>query len=272
MNPSRKGNQTYAITTPSPDSPNHTTTLTLSEPSLKAENLSLTTWGSAFVLSNLLSTLRTSIPLDPFPQTPTSATAPGLDILELGAGTGLTGLLAATLYAREAVLTDLAPLIPALEANIRLNAPVLAAAGGAGRAGTLDWNEPRVLHLYPRPGPSSAGAAPVTLANDMRGRARLILAADTMYTAEHPRLLSGAIAAWLREEAGARAVVCYPLRVAYLDEIREFWACMEGVGLECRAEGRKEVEEAEWDDERVNEWSVWGWREEKLRGRGVEDA
>ena len=43
-------------------------------------------------------------------------------VLELGSGTGLCGIVAAKLGARETVLTDLAPLLPLLERNAAANA------------------------------------------------------------------------------------------------------------------------------------------------------
>ena len=56
-------------------------------PGLSSQGLSFATWGAAFVLSDLLHTLR------PPPENPSDAK--GFDILELGAGTGLVGISAA---------------------------------------------------------------------------------------------------------------------------------------------------------------------------------
>ncbi|KAI9453207.1 putative methyltransferase-domain-containing protein [Lactarius psammicola] len=68
----------------------------------------------------------------------------GLNVLELGSGTGLVGLVAGYFGAR-VYITDQAPLIPIMERNIVLNSlqsSVIAAE--------LDWSRPLPEHL-PRP-------------------------------------------------------------------------------------------------------------------------
>ena len=65
--------------------------------------------------------------------------------VELGAGTGLLGVAAACVLRHSGLasllLTDVAAVVPDLEANVALNAPLLA--GVAVRACALDWTQAR---------------------------------------------------------------------------------------------------------------------------------
>jgi predicted nicotinamide N-methyase len=173
----------------------------------------------------------------------------GVGILELGAGTGLVGLSAAAIWKTSVVLSDLKPIVPGLIRNIDVNRFVLAERNAKVIAGTLDWSRPETLHLPTGEVFSSA--------NDKAG---IILAADTIYSEDHPQLLTKAIFAWLRPGSTSRVIIAYPLRVAYLDALRELWARLEGGGLHSIKEGKSEVGD-EWDDEPCIEWSVWAWQQ-----------
>ncbi|RVX65968.1 hypothetical protein B0A52_09853 [Exophiala mesophila] len=208
----------------------------ISEPALRAHNLGLITWTSGFILASLLH--KFSAPVD------TSSRVP---ILELGAGTGLVGLTAARLWQRPVFLTDLSPILPALTTNISLNK---ANIHSTVECGTLDWSEPDFIIL-----PSGDRISADT------DKSQIILAADTMYSEEHPELLSKAIFRWLGPDPSARLIITWAMRVAYLDQIREIWDLLESGGLECVAEGREQADEdGGWDDEKLCEWSVWSWK------------
>lgn len=150
-------------------------------------------------------------------------------------------------------LTDLEPLVSNLEANIALNKDLLGTTGGGTGvcAGILDWAHP----LQP--------IIPGTFASNT---ARVILAADTVYSEEHPGLLTNAISARLEVSEKARFIMCYPLRIGYLDHIRDLWERLEGAGLECTQEGREKLGEG-WDEDVEYEWCTWGWKAEVLRER-----
>lgn len=182
-----------------------------------------------------------------------------IPVLELGAGTGLVGLSAACLWRTGVVLTDLGPIVRGLEENIRLNRGVVHASGGGLECGLLDWGTPGALTLAKTEEEQSGVLSQVSSTR----KARVILAADTIYDPSHPGMLCSAIFTWLERSPDARVCVCYPLRVAYLEEIRELWGRLEGGGLVCgEGEEGREVyggESPNGDDERLCEWSVWRW-------------
>jgi hypothetical protein len=246
-------------TYPVPVAGDATVPITVAAPALKAEGLHLQTWGSSWLLARKLHTLQ-------LPGLSGSSSGPDrqppFPILELGAGTGLAGLAAAAVLSAPVLLTDLAPIVPGLAANAALNAGVLAARSSArppAAAGALDWKDPARIDLAAGGG-SQAGQVR-ELYPTPESKPRLILTTDTMYTEAHPALVCGTLTAWLARTADARAVVVYPMRMAYLDAMREFWERMEGAGLEAVEQGQELLEEdgRGWDDERLHEWSVWRW-------------
>ena len=215
---------------------------------VKADGLSLSTWGAAFVLSNVLHELDI-----PQPSRASNHDQPGFDILELGAGTGLAGLSAASLWRLDVFLTDLPSILPGLAANIQLNHPLLQNRSTTASCGSLDWTTPSSIQSYSTK--STTTPQPST-------RPSIILAADTFYDPTHPALITNTVRTWLATGADSRAVFCYPLRFAYIDYIRDFWALMEAGGLECVREGREGARE-EWNEVPGTEfeWCVWRWRE-----------
>ncbi|KAG8625272.1 hypothetical protein KVT40_007023 [Elsinoe batatas] len=239
---------------PTPLIPHLTQSILISEPDLRADNLPLETWASSTILASQLHLLPVSFP-DPSPAI--------IPILELGAGTGLVGIAAAGVYGQDVVLTDLEPIVPGLEGNVGLNLGWLEGVNreetgkeeGKGvegvevSAGVLDWTAPETCTVGDR-----AYRASET-------KAHVILAADTLYSEEHPVLLSRTVGMWLARDARARFIMGTALRVAYLEELRELWERLEGLGLICVKEGKGMAEEKDFDDERLVEWSVWRWRD-----------
>jgi predicted nicotinamide N-methyase len=207
----------------------------IAEPALRAQNLTLVTWTSSFILASVLHKLDINI-----------SSRSRVPVLELGAGTGLVGLMAASLWKKPVYLTDLSPIVPALSSNISLNSATIK---DLVKCGSLDWNEPDFLFV--------GEGEKISADTD---KAQVILAADTMYSEEHPELLSKAIFRWLAPDSSARVIMTWAMRVAYLDQIREIWAILETTGLECILEGREQATDDSWDDEGLCEWSVWRWK------------
>lgn len=219
-----------------PISPSSTTLpIHISEPGLVADQLPLETWASSTILASRLHRIPISFPA-----------ACKLPIVELGAGTGLVGIAAARVYGQRVVLTDLPPILPALEANASLNEADAV-------AGVLDWCSPDDLQVGGEEFPAAEGGAQV------------LIAADTLYDPEHPELLERVVGKWLARNAEARFLLATAMRVAYLEELRELWERLEGLGLVCAESGQEEASEKDFDDERLVEWSVWRWEKESLQ-------
>lgn len=222
----------------------------ISEPALSAENLGLETWASSEILSDLIHQLDdVEFPAD----SGIISSKSTVPILELGAGTGLVGLSAAAIWSLPVVLTDLEPIVPALATNIELNKEILKGDAAKATCGTLDWNKPATLSIS-----EPSGEIFIPSSN----KAHIILAADTVYSEEHPQLLSSVVLEWLSRDANARFIITYAMRVAYLDEIRELWQLLEAGGLEAVSEGQNRATAALFDDECLCEWSVWRWRQD----------
>ena len=260
-------------------SPNGPITINLEAPAVTAQNLVLEAWSSSHILTQHLQEITPD--LDPALQSlhkhqrqgsqandddttdgannsfhpPIS----GVGVLELGAGVGLVGLAASSLWSTPVALTDLVPIVEPLASNIQLNAKTLAATGGSASAGALDWDEPDTLTLHSSTHPQTLRASKLR----PEEKPKIILAADVIYYEDHPRALTNVIFAWLSPSQTARLVIAYPLRVAYLDQIRELWERLERGGMVSIREGRARAGD-NWDDEEEIEWCVWKRRAEEL--------
>lgn len=226
------------------DEQGSTITVHISEPDgLSAENLSLSTWGASFVLANNLH--KVSLPHVPSSHPP--------NVLELGAGTALVGLSAAAIWRANVTLTDLPAIVPGLVTNASLNRTLLREKNASAAAGSLDWTEPDKIRF------SDSKEVQAGLAS----KYQVILAADTIYDEDHPRLLTNTITTWLAPGPDSRVILCYPLRMAYIDHVRDFWERMEAAGLECCEEGKAAGTE-EWNEvsHTPYEWCIWRWKME----------
>ncbi|WPH04813.1 VPS28-domain-containing protein [Acrodontium crateriforme] len=219
--------------------------ITLHEPALTADNLGLKTWASSFLLASRLCVLRSSLP---------KFDNENDNVLELGAGTGLVGLAAAAVLQKTVILTDLPEIVPNIKRNAEANLRALSERNGKVETAILDWSEPDQFRLEPTEEPYPAQSF------------RLILAADTVYSAAHPALFVQAVQAHLSKDRTARVVVEIPIRESFAAERQEFTDRMHGIGLQILDEG-KEVGLDDWtsvhDQEQLAEvtchWMVWGW-------------
>lgn len=218
----------------SPDNNDDCIELVLHEPALTGDSLGLKTWASSYLLAKRLVTLQSNLPALPERS----------NILELGSGTGLVGLAAAAAYRAHVILTDLPVIVPNLERNARENTASLHDHGAKVTVAILDWTEPAVFtaeaHSFP-----------------------LVLAADPIYSSDHPRLLVQAIDEHLALSDIARVVVEMPLRDAYAPERQDFRGRMLAIGLDLTEDG-EEVGYDDWSNGNTDEltevrcwWSVW---------------
>jgi D-xylulose reductase len=196
--------------------------LTIHEPALTGDDLGLKTWAASYMLAKRLS----SFDLIP------SDTQQRLQVLELGSGTGLVGLAMAGLGA-DVVLTDMSSICSNLARNAQSNHEVVTRNGGSTRTAILDWTRPTSCEPLPD---SNA-------ADDSRGipeKFPVILAADSLYSPEHPRMLVDTIEVWLSPDRNAKVIAEFPYRDAYLPEIKDFRQRMQDIGLRIVEEGEEE--------------------------------
>ncbi len=136
--------------------------INLHEPTLTEDNLGLKTWMSSLLLSRRLRKTRELIP-------------GSIDrVLELGAGTGLVGIAAASLWKTHVVLTDLPNIVSNLQKNLDLNRDVISHNHGSVESQALDW--------------SDEGCAP----RSAQDKFKVVLAADPIYSSDHPKMLVNA--------------------------------------------------------------------------------
>ena len=214
--------------------------LTIHEPPMTADNLGLKTWASSYLLSKQLCSLRRHIP-----DLPSDAV-----ILELGAGTGLVGMAASTVFQRHVILTDLPEIVPNLEQNARSNESAISCCSGNVSAAVLDWTKPDELQA------EACNGSPNSFP--------LIVIADPIYSPEHPQMLVNAIDWHLSKDDTARVVIELPLRDAYVAERQDLRDRLASIGLGVVEQG-EEVGYDDWSSgngEELTEvrcwWSVWG--------------
>jgi len=167
---------------------NQTLSINLHEPSLTEDNLGLKTWTSSLLLSRRLAEFRRYIP------------AIGTRVLELGAGTGLVGISAACIWNTDVLLTDLPEIIPNLQRNLERNEDLVEQKKGSVKARALDW------------------ADNTDIPTDEKDKFMIILAADPIYSADHPKMLVNTVCRWIRPQPEARFIVELPLRDRYDEE------------------------------------------------------
>ncbi|KAI0444352.1 putative methyltransferase-domain-containing protein [Xylaria telfairii] len=167
--------------------------LIVREPPITGDSLGHKTWGSSFLMAQLLDSLK----VGPLSHLLASDRQESLSILELGSGTGLLGIATAAMWQAEVVLSDLPDIMPNLNYNIRQNQATVEQLGGKLCSGTLVWgglkngNDPRFA-----------------LSNQFN----ILVTSDSIYDDDHPELLSSTIHENLLDSAESRAIVMVPLR------------------------------------------------------------
>lgn len=230
----------------------------LYEPSLTSDNLGHKTWLSSYLLAKRLPYLRAHLPLfNPHPELDRPSRSPAvptepLQILELGAGTGLVGITAAAVFPSASVhLTDLPAIIPNLQNNVSRNISSTPNSNESRSVtvGTLDWSDL----------PSETENAGALQKYDM------IIATDPLYSPLHPAWLVNTITLFLSKKQHARVIMELPLRDVYEVEVEDFKTKMGGAGFVI-VESGEEVGIEDWGrcmsgEEDQSEvkcwWSVW---------------
>lgn len=157
----------------------------------------------------------------------------------------MVGLAAASIWQSlisEVMLTDLPEIVPNLEKNIDLNSDSLA-GDTRMRSRVLDWaNDVDVPSLHEQ-------------------AYSMILAADPIYSPEHPRMLVAALSRWLQPSPLSRFILELPLRHGYDTERQDLRKRLESIMIVVE-EGRESGhDDWEADDGQAAEvecwWSVW---------------
>ncbi|KIW87069.1 uncharacterized protein Z519_12366 [Cladophialophora bantiana CBS 173.52] len=207
-------------------------TVNLHEPTLTQDNLGLKTWTSSVLLSRRLQQCRKYIPKE-VPQ-----------VLELGAGTGLVGISAACIWKTHVVLTDLPEILPNLRRNLEQNRDLITVSGGSTESRALDW------------------ADEMDTPQRNEDKFMVIVVADPIYSAEHPKMLVNTVSRWIRGLPEARLVVELPLRDRYDEERKNLRDLLQQQRFELIVEGT----DLGFDDwyqrdgsplEVICWWSIW---------------
>ena len=211
------------------------------EPALMGDQLGHKTWLGSYVLAKQLHELLPKY----FPYLLVRGNNDHVRILELGAGTGLTGIAAAALfpYNAEIWLTDLPEIVPNLIRNVKLNEHLLNALNVTIEP--LDWS-----------GFSKAGLLKIE-------RYDVILAADSLYAPEHPGWLTDTMVVSLK--ANGKVFTVLPFREMERDYHQDLRREMERKGFIALEEGEI-VGVEDWHGWRGREevccwWCVWGRRD-----------
>ncbi|KAL8778726.1 MAG: hypothetical protein Q9213_007279 [Squamulea squamosa] len=194
------------------------------------------TWLASYLLAKRLQSLVPHLP---------SLKSSG-KVIELGAGTGLVGLVVAAMFDVHVHLTDLPVIVPNLHANANMNAASITK--GSTSVGALDWSDVSSYHV-----------------DDHRSYG-IVVAADPLYSPRHPAWLAAAINYILQQDVTARVVIELPLREAYVPEIDELKSRLVALGLVVLVEGVERAFEDWQGGHQGNErtevecwWAVWQW-------------
>ena len=142
------------------------------------------------------------------------------------------------------VLTDLPEVVSNLKHNLVLNKDLIGSCGGTVAARALDWSDD---HDVPK------------FESD---RFQLIVAADPIYSSDHPPILVETISRWLNKSTESRVVVALPLRGGYDAERTDLRKRLEQAQLKMLADG-KQTGYDDWYTQEGTQaevecwWSVW---------------
>jgi hypothetical protein len=127
--------------------------LVIREPALVGDALGLKTWGSSYLLAQMLPQLKEQY----FSHLLAAGYRQRVAVLELGSGTGLLGLAAAASWRVDVLLSDLPDIMPNLTFNAEQNAETVRGLEGSASTAVYEWGgteetiDPRFgeRHTYP---------------------------------------------------------------------------------------------------------------------------
>jgi D-xylulose reductase len=222
----------------------HVASILIHEPALTSDNLGLKTWAASYLLAQRLHTICL----------PNSFDRSEREVLELGAGTGLVGIAAAIAWKASVFLTDMSTIEPNLRRNVVANSATMARYGGSAVSGVLDWTKPERMEIFEN--------APEQIPKSFR----LIVAADSIYSASQPAMLVETINHWLSPHKDARLVLEMPRRESYKAELQSLKEHLEKSGLVI-VEETEEAGHDDWGHDTSDEsslvhcwYSMWTWR------------
>jgi Lysine methyltransferase len=128
-------------------------------------------------------------------------------------------MAAACAWGVKVTLTDLPEVLPNLQSNINNNRKMIEACGGDACALPLDWSDSSDIPA------------------DECDRYSVILAADTVYSPEHPLMLADTVQRWMRRSCQACFVVELPLRDGYHQELDDLKTRLRSIGLQIAEKG-----------------------------------
>ncbi|KUJ24213.1 uncharacterized protein LY89DRAFT_15269 [Mollisia scopiformis] len=229
--------------------------LQIREPPLTGDNLGLKTWGSAWTMVQLLPqiglqpALQRLIDQPRFSKSRVGLEGPELQVLELGAGTGLVGMAAAALWGVNVVLTDLPAIHENLRYNIDINMPAISrVSNGHACAEILDWSDhENALHGW-----SSK-------------EFEVILAVDPLYDDDHPQLLADTIKQFAKRGKVTVVLTAVPFRDKTTQLLcLELERLMEGNGFKSDYKGENICRD-DWESANAREvmvsWALWSGRD-----------
>ncbi|ABN66263.2 predicted protein [Scheffersomyces stipitis CBS 6054] len=160
----------------------------LKEPSLTSDNLGLKTWGSSLILANRL----------------INKDEKGYlvgEVLELGSGTGLVGLVC-SLIGHKTYLTDLAEIVPNLQVNVDLN-------DINAEVHELNWCDPNSF-----------------VSKYGEKKFKTIVVSDPVYSSNHPYWVVNMITKFLDNSSNSRVLIQIPLRPKFESDRALLWNLM----------------------------------------------
>ncbi|KAF4556097.1 Lysine methyltransferase-like protein 6 [Elsinoe fawcettii] len=235
--------------------------ISIHEPALTADNLGFKTWAASYVLARNWSSIVGKVPSVQLCQIKHQQNTELM--LELGAGTGLVGIAAAAVLGVRILLTDLPLIASNLARNVRHNSEAITTAGAKTSVAILDWSQPQeVLQVADGADAGEEFTHAAAKTTSSLG-AFVIVAADPIYSMEHPVLLVNAIKHHLKRTPESRVIIALPLRETYAEERTLFKNQMQSIGLELVLE-EKEIGLDDWgSDDAPNEvecsTTVWKW-------------